>query len=289
LVIGAGKSAIDLATMIASKAWGGKDTEAPQVTLLYEKPHWLSPRAMLRGTVYFERLLFSRFLNAWLPYANNPDSLHDWISNTAIGQWMTRMVFRFVSDDFQKSVGHMDLPETIPDHPMKASLSGALHVAPVGYIESVRSKKIRIIEGRLSSVDVGHVQIATKTGGGGLRLEVENILCATGYRLAFPFMSDKLLNQLGLTTHPSASRDGLPSVKLYRLIAPPRTLHHGRASEPRRNIAFNGFAYSLLNPTVGFVAAHWIAEYLLGRIPIPAPKQVEQGKPAILSFSLSVP
>ena len=76
LVIGAGKSAIDLATMIAGAAWNQKNPKTPEVTLLYKRPHWLSPRAMLRGAINFERLLFSRFLNAWLPFAKSPDLLH---------------------------------------------------------------------------------------------------------------------------------------------------------------------------------------------------------------------
>lgn len=64
LVVGAGKSAIDLATMIARGEWSSnkRSNNPPRVTLLYKRPHWLSPRSIVRGTIYFERLLFSRFL-----------------------------------------------------------------------------------------------------------------------------------------------------------------------------------------------------------------------------------
>lgn len=61
LIVGAGKSAIDLATLIATGAWSD-DRRSPKVSLLYKRPHWLSPRSILGGMIYFERLLFSRFL-----------------------------------------------------------------------------------------------------------------------------------------------------------------------------------------------------------------------------------
>ena len=64
VVIGAGKSAIDIATIIAQGHFSthtGKCV-APAVKLVYRKPHWLSPRKILRNTIPFEKLLFSRFV-----------------------------------------------------------------------------------------------------------------------------------------------------------------------------------------------------------------------------------
>lgn len=62
LIVGGGKSALDLATLIAKGTWRRGHLKAPRVTLLYRKPHWLSPLKMLRGTVPFEKLLFCRFV-----------------------------------------------------------------------------------------------------------------------------------------------------------------------------------------------------------------------------------
>ncbi|KAF2462743.1 FAD/NAD(P)-binding domain-containing protein [Lindgomyces ingoldianus] len=228
LVVGAGKSAIDLATMIASGAWS-PNTVSPQVTLIYKRPHWLSPRRMLRGTICFEQLLFSRFVNAWLPFAPHPDAVHKWIAESVLGKWMTDMIFRFLSDDFPKCCHQQDLLETIPDHPMRESLSGALHVVPDGYIESIRDNKIRVVLGSVQSISDAGVQICTLKGEVE-SLKVDSILFATGYKI------------------------------------------------PYRNIAFNGFAYSLLNPTVSFVCAHWIAEYFQGLIILPDAESIERGK-----------
>ena len=61
-VVGAGKSALDLATILAKGQWTPNGGTAPAVTLLYRKPHWLSPRKIARGNVEFEKVLFSRFV-----------------------------------------------------------------------------------------------------------------------------------------------------------------------------------------------------------------------------------
>ena len=62
VISGAGKSALDLATILAKGHWRTKDRKSMLVTLVYRRPHWLSPRKLIRGTVHFEKLLFSRFI-----------------------------------------------------------------------------------------------------------------------------------------------------------------------------------------------------------------------------------
>ncbi len=62
IIVGAGKSALDLATILAKGQWTPKESSAPAVTLVYRRPHWISPRKIVRKTVAFEKLLFSRFV-----------------------------------------------------------------------------------------------------------------------------------------------------------------------------------------------------------------------------------
>jgi dimethylaniline monooxygenase (N-oxide forming) len=59
VVSGAGKSALDLATILARGKWTKKNVA---VALVYRRPHWLSPRKILRGAIPFEKLLFCRFV-----------------------------------------------------------------------------------------------------------------------------------------------------------------------------------------------------------------------------------
>lgn len=62
VIVGAGKSAIDLATLLAQGKWAIPGDTSPDVYLVYRRPHWLSPRRIVRTLVPFERLLFSRFV-----------------------------------------------------------------------------------------------------------------------------------------------------------------------------------------------------------------------------------
>lgn len=63
VVVGAGKSALDLATRIAQGWWSEpKSHVAPAVKLVYRRPHWLAPRKILQRTIPFEKILFSRFV-----------------------------------------------------------------------------------------------------------------------------------------------------------------------------------------------------------------------------------
>ena len=97
-----------------------------------------------------------------------------------------------------------------------------------------------------------------------------------------PFFSPPLLHDLGLVSSSDAIDDlnNLPYIRLYRLIAPPHAVHPpvtGKSPRPYRNIALNGFAYSLLNPTVAFVAAHWISDYFRGGIQAPPQDVIDEG------------
>jgi dimethylaniline monooxygenase (N-oxide forming) len=83
------------------------------------------------------------------------------------------------------------------------------------------------------------------------------------------------------SSDPIDDLNDLDYIRLYRLIAPPRTIHPsgtGNSPRPYRNIALNGFAYSLLNPTVAFVAAHWISDYFRGGIHAPPQAEIDAGK-----------
>lgn len=62
LVVGAGKSALDIATLLAQGKWKVGGQNAADVTMVYRRSHWLSPRNMVRRTIPFEKPLFSRFV-----------------------------------------------------------------------------------------------------------------------------------------------------------------------------------------------------------------------------------
>ncbi|KAK6612540.1 hypothetical protein H4I96_01753 [Botrytis cinerea] len=281
VVVGAGKSAIDLATLLAQGQWSVEDS--PTVNLVYRQPHWLSPRNILHNTVAFEKILFCRFVNAWLPFANPPDIFHRYVADTALGRWCTRKIFEIVSWDFITSNLQQDLPQTIPNNPLSGALSGALHVTPVSYLESVRDRKIEIFEGHIALLRGDKAYIVDKSGSTQI-VKADNVIVATGYNLSLPFLSKSLLEDLGLVARGDLARipntEDLPYIRLHRLVVPPEAIHQSSSrttenSKPYRNIAFNGFAYSLLNPTVAFVTANWISDYFGGKISLPRQDRIE--------------
>ncbi|KAI9776763.1 MAG: monooxygenase [Geoglossum umbratile] len=283
IISGAGKSAVDIATILAKGHWRTKDRKAARVTLVYRRPHWLSPRNMIRGTVPFEKLLFSRFMNAWLPFAKHPDLFHQMIAETRFGRWATRFILNILADDCIKSLNQQDLPQTIPKHSLARALSGAFHVEPLGYMDCVRSGQIEILEGTICGM-VGKKVYVRVNGERKDAIESDNVLLGTGYALALPFFSDETIRILGLLAPEDSAKDktDLPYIRLHRLVVPPgatckQDVEVTNDKGPYRNIAFNGFASNLLSPTVAYVTAHWISDYFSGAIDLPDQQSIEQG------------
>ncbi len=182
------------------------------------------------------------------------------------------------------------MPLTIPIHSLATALSGALHVEPPAYLDCVRSGQIRIVTGTIGDLR-GDMVTVTSAEGTQTSHRASSILLATGFRLvskisspdysqmilinvqALPFFSEETCQQLGLLRNGerACNKTDFPYIRLYRLIVPPGTTTSDKQSDsgvvtPQQRTAFNGFAYSLLNPTVAHVTAHWISDYFTGRV-----------------------
>lgn len=151
-----------------------------------------------------------------------------------------------------------------------------MHVEPQGYLDAVRRGDIDIVEGVIHQLDGYQVHVKQNSRTTTATLEdVDAIILATGYRLSFPFFTPSTAHALGLVSNQTTDMENVPQLSLYRQIAPPATVNPQSSDSPHRNIAFSGFAYSFLNPAVMHVAAHWIADYFNGLIPLPSKEIVE--------------
>ena len=74
---------------------------------------------------------------------------------------------------------------TVPTHPLSRALSGALHVEPPGYIDCVRSGRIRVAEGNISEMNGKRVSVQVD-GKEQVVFEADHVLLATGYKLVSP-------------------------------------------------------------------------------------------------------
>ena len=104
------------------------------------------------------------------------------IAESRLGRWSTKQIFNFIADDFIKSNYQQDLSQTILRHSFAQSLSGALHVEPLGYLDCVRDGRIKIVEGGITGPDGKTVEIKAN-GEESIVVEADSELTATDYTL----------------------------------------------------------------------------------------------------------
>jgi pyruvate/2-oxoglutarate dehydrogenase complex dihydrolipoamide dehydrogenase (E3) component len=111
------------------------------------------------------------------------------IAETRLGKLLTKLVFRIIANDFIKSLNQQNLPQTIPTHSFSEALSGALHVEPPGYLDCVKSGQIKIIRGTIDHIEGRNIHVRGE-GNGIEKIEADNILLATGYKVVRLFPID---------------------------------------------------------------------------------------------------
>lgn len=227
VVVGGGKSALDLATRAAR--------EATSATLVQRKVNWMIPERLLLGTVGYRWILFTRLGEALLPRYHDPacvrpiDRLDDRVK---------RVLWRLITRDMLISAGFTRLPERLrPTRPLPYHLAHA-GVMPRGYVRAVR-------RGRLTA-EVGAVEAYTDQGlrlATGREVAADVVVFATGHRRVFPF--------LDLRVHDDAGR-----LRLYRGIVPPGV----------DRLGFVGFRQVFNNIMGVELTAHWLARHFLGTL-----------------------
>ncbi|KAJ3038911.1 monooxygenase [Rhizophlyctis rosea] len=276
VVVGAGKSAVDVANMVANNRNG-------DVVMVFKRPHWLAPRKIFYGTVGYKWFFFSRLLELFHPFVNQTSSMQRFLHNTSFGRTICRGIFWAAEWDFILSNGQQNIAEMnpLPHLPLAVATSGLSHVTPPGFFDNIKEKRLGICRGGIETVKEKRVIVRTLEGHG-VELDADCIVYATGYELAFPFFKPETLERLAIQATPED-----PSIathlKLYRYLIPTPTINNAA-----HNIAFNGFSYSLNNPTVMEVSAHWLAEYFRNAIPLPDQDQIEKEVDELLEWQIRV-
>jgi dimethylaniline monooxygenase (N-oxide forming) len=222
VVVGGGKSALDLAVRAAR--------EARSATLLQRKVNWMVPRRLLLGTVGYKWILMSRLGEALLPRYHDPACVRP---PDRLDDRVKRVLWRLIAHDMVISGGLHRLPRELrPVHSLPFHLAHA-GVLPRGYPRAVRT-------GRLDA----RLNTATAYTEEGLRLATgedvvaDVIVFATGHRRVFPFLDSRV------RTHDDAGR-----LRLYRGIVPPGV----------ERLGFAGFRQVFNNIMGVELTAHWLA------------------------------
>lgn len=224
VVVGGGKSALDLVTRAAH--------EAVSATVVQRKVNWMVPERLLLGLVGYKWILFTRLGEALLPRYHHPACIRP---IDRIHERVKRVLWWLITRDMLFSSGLYRLPrqlrptQTLPFHLVHAG------VMPRGYVRAVRCG---LITPRVSAVEAytdKGLRLVT-----GEEVAADVIVFATGHHKVFPFLDP------GVSVHDSAGR-----LRLYRGIVAPAA----------DRLGFVGFR-QVFNNIMGMeLTAHWLTRH----------------------------
>lgn len=230
VVVGAGKSALDCATVAAH--------EATSSTLVFRKPHWMLPR-YFPGDTRVDEVFFTRFSEKTLPAYYRASRLETAI-RTALAPilWLWR---RGMSWLVSRVIGMP--PSMVPERPVTA---GAENIG-IGtrFYEVLREGLARARHAEIRSFS-GLNTLQLKTGE---EIEADLVIFATGWRQDVSLLDSQLREEV--------KRDG--KFHLYRHILPPG----------EQRLGFVGYASASNSVLTSEIAAHWLSQCFLQELTLP--------------------
>lgn len=246
LVIGAGKSALDCATL------AGQVSDS--CTLLFRKTYWMLPRYYGRTRV--DKLIYSRWVEklSYPPYHQSP------LPEKLLRGLCTPLVSLFRRKQRQFTIRATRMPGfMVPDMSIHDSIfhlgigSDIYNHINSGQVHAMRS------------------EIERFTGGHGIRLtngedmEADVVICATGWKRNVDFLDRPLRETLA----PNGQ------LRLYRHILPPT----------EQRLGFVGYASSTNSPLTSEIAAHWLSQHFLGKLRLPNTRAMERSVDRVLKWT----
>ncbi|WP_158844011.1 flavin-containing monooxygenase [Saccharothrix deserti] len=222
VVVGGGKSALDLITRAAH--------EATSATIVQRKVNWMIPERLVLGLVGYKWILFTRLGEALLPRYHDPACVRP---IDRINERVKRGLWWLITRDMLISTGLYRLPRQLrPTHTLPFHLAHA-GVMPRGYVRAVRRGLIAAEVGAVEAYTDKGLRLAT-----GEEVPADVIVFATGHHKVFPFLDPKV------RVHDSTGR-----MRLYRGIVPPGA----------DRLGFVGFRQVFNNIMGVELTAHWLA------------------------------
>lgn len=237
VVVGAGKSALDCASVAAH--------EATSSTLVFRKPHWMLPR-YFPGDTRVDKVFFTRFSEKTLPAYYRASRLETAIRTVLAPMlWLWR---RGMSWLVSRVIGMP--PSMVPEGPVTAGAEN-IGIGTRFYevfregLAHARCAEIRSFSG------LNTLQLET-----GEEIKADLVIFATGWRQDVSLLDSELREEV--------QRDG--KFHLYRHILPPG----------ERRLGFVGYASSSNSVLTSEIAAHWLSQCFLQELTLPDAVIMEQ-------------
>ena len=251
VVVGYGKSALDMATLAAK--------QSTQVYHVFRTANWLIPEWILGA--HFTYALFTRFGNVMMTSWAQPTAverfLHQKLSFLISSFWdLIQSIVLFQLKQTGKGKGqaaHQRLKTLIPEHKILMDFRSSGALGPENYYPLVAEGKILPYRSEIECFSPEAIQLEN-----GTVIPCDVVVLSTGYLTPiFPFLPEKYRTLL------ESERDG---PQLYRHMLHPHI--------PR--LAFAGFNHGYMHiPTVE-IGTQWLCAYLRGELELPSTAEMER-------------
>ncbi|HSJ89263.1 MAG TPA: hypothetical protein VK909_18780, partial [Anaerolineales bacterium] len=251
VVVGYGKSALDMATLAAERA--------AQVHHIFRTPSWLIPEWILGK--HFTYALFTRFGNMMMT---------SWAQPTALEHFLHRRL-KFVISSFwdmiqaivlfqlkrngtgKDQAAQERLKTLIPDHNILLDFRSSGALGPENYYPLVADAKIFPYRSEIECFAPDAVQLQN-----GKVIPCDVVILSTGYLTpTFPFLPAAYRTLL------EAEKDG---PQLYRHLLHPRI----------QRLAFAGFNHGYMHVPSVEIGTQWLCAYLCGELELPSLDEMER-------------
>jgi len=249
VVVGFGKSALDMATFAAPRA--------SKVHHVFRTPRWTLPRRILG--LHYSKLLFNRFGSVMMTSWAHPTAverfLHRrtrlvasfWATLQALFAWIARRPARGDADAMAR------IAKVLPEHDFVKDLRSAAALAPDEYHERVASGAVEPHRGEVARLTHDGVVLTD-----GTVLGADLVVLSVGSRSPrFPFLPEHVRALL------EQEDDG---VQLYRHIVHPRL----------PTLAFAGFNHGFMHVPAAEIGALWLVALWQGRLTLPSVDEMER-------------
>lgn len=251
LVLGYGKSALDMTTLAAERS--------AQVHHVFRTPSWLIPEWILGA--HFTYALFTRFGNVMMTSWAQPTAmerfLHHQLKFVISGFWdliQSIVLFQLKRHGKGKDQAAQERLKTlVPQHKILMDFRSSGALGPENYYPLVAEGKILPYHSEIECFSHDAVQLKN-----GTVIPCDVVVLSTGYLTPkYPFLPEEHRVLL------EAEKDG---VQLYRHLIHPRI--------PR--LAFAGFNHGYMHVPTVEIGTQWLCAYLQGDLELPPVKEMER-------------